>query len=115
MKLPSVILGFALMFGSLPYGEIAIAGEANMAQRDEEVFSGKVRPPQVPLDWRGEPLPGSAGWRWYNPANRLDSVRLYRGDPKSPDSSKREPYVVITKNGELIGRDGRPLGVYLKD
>ena len=110
-----MILGFALMFGSLPYSEITVAGEAQMTQEDEDIFSGKARPPQVPPDWRGEPLPGNAGWRWYDPANRLDSVRLYRGGPKSADPSKREPYVVITKNGELIGRDGRPLGIYLKD
>lgn len=86
-----------------------------MNQDEAGVFNGTIRPAQIPPDWAGEPLPRNYGWRWYNPTNRLDSVRLYRGDPKSWDLSKRDPYVVITVNGQLIDRDGKPTGTYLRD
>jgi hypothetical protein len=115
MNLPSLILCMVLVLGSFSFSEHSSAAETVMTQEDEQVFNGSVRPPQIPPDWKGESLPGNAGWHWYNPKNRLDSVRLYRGDPKDKDPSKREPYVVITKNGELIGRDGKPTGAYLKD
>jgi hypothetical protein len=89
--------------------------ENNVTQEDEGIFNGKVRPPLIPPDWKGEPLPDKGGWRWYSPTNRLDSVRIYRGDSKSSDPSKRLPYVVVTRNGELIDRFGTPTGTYLKD
>jgi len=82
---------------------------------EEGVYTGAVRPRQIPADWSGEPLPDDLGWRWYNPRNRRDSVRLYRGDPASRDASTRQPYVVVTVNGELLGPDGKPLGQYLDD
>lgn len=87
-----------------------------MTTNDQErVFSGAERPPNIPDDWHGEPLPDGVGWRWFNPDNRGDSVRLFRGDPDSPDSSVRNPYVIVTRNGEVIGRDGNPTGEILND
>ena len=46
------------------------------------------------------------GWRWFNPKNRGDSVRIYVAD---------EPYVVVTKNCQVIGRDGALTGECLED
>ena len=85
-----------------------------MATDYEKLLIGAERPRQVPPDWRGEALPNGRGWRWFNPKNRGDSVRIYRGDPKASPPSEG-PYVVVTKNGEVIGRDGKPTGQRLTD
>ena len=73
---------------------------------EEELYDGTIRPPQIPDNWMGEPLPNGEGWRWYNPSNRGDSVRIFRAD---------EPYVVVTVDGNLIGGDGQPTGERLAD
>ena len=78
-------------------------------------LTGSARPRQIPSEWQGEPLPDGAGWRWFNPENRGDSVRMYRAGPQSADPSIHEPYVIVTVNGQIIGRDGQPLGEYLSD
>ena len=70
------------------------------------ILDGSVRPDKIPDDWIGEPLPNSEGWRWFDPNNRGNSVRFYGGE---------EPYVVVTANGQIVGRDGRPTGEYLDD
>ena len=72
----------------------------------DEILSGKVRPPNIPDDWVGEPLPQSQGWRWFDPNNRGDCVRIYAAD---------EPFVIVTKDGQVIGRDGKPTGERLDD
>ena len=74
----------------------------------EGVLTGTVRPPQIPDDWKGEPLPDRAGWRWLDPNDRGNSVRIYRGDGEAP-------YVVVTVAGDVIGRDGKPTGERLDD
>ena len=81
----------------------------------ERFLSGAARPPQFPVEWRDEPLPDGAGWRWFNPANRGDSVRMYRGVPESSDASIRKSYVIVTRNGQIIGADGKPTGETLDD
>ena len=81
----------------------------------EKLFSGEVRPPNVPPHWVGESLPLGQGWCWSNPQNRGDSVRLFRGDPEDPQPSKQRPYVLVTVNGILLGHDGRPTGEKLND
>ena len=72
----------------------------------DEILLGNVRPPNNPDDWEGQPIPGDKGWRWFNPKNRGDSVRIYVAD---------EPYVVVTKNCQVIGRDGALTGECLED
>ena len=86
-----------------------------MNSDEEKMFSGEVRPPNIPVHWLGEPLPSHAGWRWFNPQNRGDSVRLFRGNPQSAKSVEQYPYVIVTVDGNLIGRDGKPTGEQLHD
>lgn len=68
--------------------------------------TGEARPPIVPDNWIGEALPESQGWSWTNPDNRGDCVRIY---------DAAEPYVVVTKDGMVIGPDGEPTGDRLDD
>jgi hypothetical protein len=74
----------------------------------EGILSGAVRPPQIPEHWRGEALPGGAGWRWLDPADRGNSVRFFCGEGAGP-------YVLITVAGVVIGRDGESTGERLDD
>lgn len=73
---------------------------------NEDLLSGKLKPQNIPGDWLGEPLPNNQGWRWFNPNNRGDSVRIY---------AAAEPYVVVTQDGEVLGREGKPTGKFLRD
>ena len=99
-----------------PRGMSLEGKEATMTgSESEDWYTGNSRPPQIPDDWEGEPLPDGRGWRWFNPANRGDSVRLYRGDPDSEFPHKREPYVIVTRNGQLIDHKGQPTGEFLAD
>ncbi|MDH5389072.1 MAG: hypothetical protein OEY06_11575 [Gammaproteobacteria bacterium] len=51
-------------------------------------------------------MPQNQGWAWTNPENRGDCVRIYAGD---------EPFVVVTQDGMVIGRDGKPTGERIDD
>jgi len=91
----------------------AWAGETKMDPNTEDVLTGKVRPRQIPDNWLGSPAKSAPGWRYDDPDNSGNSVRIYRGDPEDSDPSKRAPYVVVIKNGVALGRDGKPLPSYV--
>lgn len=77
------------LFPGNPINKLSIAGMRSSTM----VFYGEIRPGNIPANWNGEPLPKNKGWRWFNPRNRGDSVRIYKGD---------KLYVVITVDGELL-------------
>ncbi|HLO97857.1 MAG TPA: hypothetical protein VK171_04610 [Fimbriimonas sp.] len=81
----------------------------------EGELTGKVRPRQIPDNWLGEALPDGKGWRWWDPNNHGNCVRMYRGDPNAESAVDRNAYVVVTSNGELIDRNGKPMGKFLND
>ena len=70
------------------------------------LLTGEEKPPIVPENWVGEPLPENQGWAWSNPDNRGDCVRIYAAD---------EPFVVVTKDSMIIGGDEKPTGERLDD
>jgi hypothetical protein len=82
---------------------------------DDGIFSGSIRPSQIPPNWVGEPLPDDAGWRWSDPGNRSNAVRLFRGDPNSVEPDGRDPYVVVTVDGHLVDNRGERTGQRLLD
>lgn len=86
-----------------------------MDNADEAVLTGKERPRQIPEHWIGESLPDDRGWRWIDPEDRGNSVRIYRGIPDAPDPVDRGTYVVVTVKGEIIDSAGKPTGEFLKD
>lgn len=75
----------------------------------ELVLTGQVRPPTVPAHWVGSPTRSAPGWRWDDPANEGNSVRIFRADPGNADVSKRVPYVIVVSNGQVLGNDGQPI------
>lgn len=72
-------------------------------------------PPKIPGDWIGEPLVDGKGWRWFDPQDRGNSVRFYRGDPEAEHEVDRSSYVVVTVKGEILDREGNPTGEFLHD
>jgi len=79
----------------------------------DDIVTGKIRPEKIPADWIGSPTKSAIGWRYDDPNNAGNSVRIYQGDPNDPEPSKREPYVVVISNGKVIGRDGKPVVGYI--
>lgn len=86
-----------------------------MNRQHDKLFSGEEKPRNIPEHWHGEALPECAGWRWFNPDNRGDSVRIYRGSADSESPAEQQPYVIVTVDSQLIGRDGKPTGKILND
>jgi hypothetical protein len=82
---------------------------ASEDQETEAWLTGKSRPSQVPADWIGSATKSAPGWRWDDPKNPGNSVRIFRGNPNDPDPTKRRPYVVVVRNGQVIGRNGAPI------
>lgn len=79
-----------------------------MAQDNEAIFNGQVRPDKVPSDWIGSPTRSAPGYRWDDP-NGNNSVRFFRGDPNDPDPSKRDAFVVVVRDDVALNRNGDPL------
>lgn len=88
---------------------------SNDMNQDDDILSGRERPRQIPLDWVGEPLPMGKGWRWFDPKDRGDSVRIYRGDPRAEHPVDRDMYVIVTVKGETLDAQGTPTGEFLRD
>jgi hypothetical protein len=84
--------------------------DQKMAPSDRDaLFTGRIRPKQIPEDWIGEPLPDGRGWRWSDPNDRSNAVRLLRG------ASEADDYVVVTVKGNVLDRSGKPTGQILND
>jgi len=67
---------------------------------------GVRRPRGVPDDWVERPSKTGGGKRWVDPNNPHNSVRSMPGDPNSPYSNSREPYVRWTRNGQSLDTNG---------
>ncbi len=63
-------------------------------------------PGGTPSDWICRPSSRGGGWRYENPSNPSDWVRVMPGNPKSPNPSQQEPYVVRHRSSQYIGEFG---------
>jgi hypothetical protein len=98
------LVALLLFVGSVP----ASAGD-NTSMSFEKLISGEERPHQIPENWVGRPTESAKGWRWDDPNDAGNSVRIFAGDPNSPSPSKRQAYVIVISGGTVIGRDGKPM------
>lgn len=65
---------------------------------------------KIPKEWgEGEQSEKGEGWRWKNPDNPGDEVRIMKGDPNSHYPHQREDYVQLRENYYVIGKDGKRL------
>jgi len=69
----------------------------------DQILRGELRPPNIPPDWQGRPTRGRAGVVWSDPRDPGNSVRFYPGEAGAG------PYVVVTRGGLLLDRDGAPI------
>ena len=62
---------------------------------------------KLPSSWTA-PKPNSSGigWRWNQGP---DNFRVDKGTPNSPYPSQRVDHVVVQRNGQIIGPDGKPM------
>ncbi|GAA0553991.1 WXG100 family type VII secretion target [Actinomadura livida] len=79
------------------------------------------KPPQkaqdkVPKEWgpgqankKALKDPSKPGWRWRDPNNPNNGIRIDKGDPNSPWPSQRVDHVVINSNGKILDRYGNPI------
>jgi len=65
---------------------------------------------KIPQNWGpGRPTRTEGGWRWGDPRNPNNSVRMDPGRPDSGWPTQRQDHVVVNSNGRVIGRDGNPI------
>jgi len=65
---------------------------------------------KVPGQWGpGSPINKGVGTRWRDPRNPGNGVRIDRGNPKNSQVTQQVDHVVVSVNGKIIGRDGKPI------
>lgn len=65
---------------------------------------------KLPKSWgAGTPNKKGVGFRWQDPDNPGNGVRIDQGIPDSPWPSQRVDHVVVRYEGKVIGRDGKPI------
>jgi hypothetical protein len=101
-----IISAFLLLVGSTP-----VSAEESKLTNFEKIITGEERPLQIPENWLGRPTESAPGWRWDDPNDAGNSVRIFAGDPTTQSPSEREPYVVVVSGGKTIGRDGTHIHV----
>ena len=79
------------------------------------------KPPQkardkIPQEWgNGKPNRKGDGWRWEDPQNPGNGIRIDKGNPYHSLPSQQVNHVVIRQNGRVIGCDGRPIQGTIKN
>jgi filamentous hemagglutinin len=65
---------------------------------------------KIPNEW-GESKPNKKkeGFRWTDPENKGNGIRIDKGDPNHRFTNQQVDHVVINYNGKVIGRDGEPI------
>jgi hypothetical protein len=74
----------------------------------ERWLSGE-RPPNIPEHWVGSPTRTSEGYRWDDPADAGNSMRMFRGDPGDSDPAHREPFVIMVRGGQVLDVNAEPI------
>ncbi|WP_192816485.1 hypothetical protein [Cupriavidus basilensis] len=49
------------------------------------------------------------GFRWQDPKNQGNGVRIDKGDPNVSQPTQQVDHVIVRSNGKVIGRDGKPI------
>jgi RHS repeat-associated protein len=69
----------------------------------------RVRPSNVPSDWKIKPSLKPGGVRYIDPKDPGNSVRVMPGNPNSPWPHSQQPYVRWNRNGCPLDVNGNPL------
>jgi hypothetical protein len=72
-------------------------------------FPGRLATSKIPSEWGKGAAAKSGGWKWWDPKNSGNYVRIDPGDPNSRDSFRQIDHVHVRSGGRVIGRDGKPM------
>ncbi|MBK5073799.1 hypothetical protein I2492_13360 [Budviciaceae bacterium CWB-B4] len=64
---------------------------------------------KFPSDWGATPNKKEVGIRWQDPNNKGNGVRIDQGNPDVSQPTQQVDYVIVRYNGQVIGRDGKPI------
>ena len=67
------------------------------------------RPGGIPQSWQATPTRKGGGWRYTNPANPHDHVRVMPGNLTSPNPAQHAPYVKRMKDGVAYDASHSPV------
>ncbi|KYC39214.1 hypothetical protein WA1_31195 [Scytonema hofmannii PCC 7110] len=70
---------------------------------------------KIPKYWgSGQANKKKPGWRWQDPTNQGNGVRIDEGNPNNSHLSQQVDHVVVRRNGQVIGRNGQPIAGSIK-
>ena len=92
-----------------------------MGENNNNSDSQKWQVPQeakdkIPQAWgKGKPNRKEEGWRWKDPQNLGNGIRIDKGNPNHSLPSQQVDHVIIRQNGCVIGRDGKTIKGSIKN
>ncbi|WP_273863321.1 DUF637 domain-containing protein, partial [Pseudomonas sp. B3G-3] len=70
---------------------------------------------KLPESWAVSPNKKGTGFRWQDPKNKGNGVRIDKGEPHISQPTQQVDHVIVRSNGQVIGRDGKPVVGSIKD
>ncbi|MBU2714242.1 hypothetical protein, partial [Zooshikella harenae] len=70
---------------------------------------------KIPAGWGNKANKKGVGTRWQDPDNPGNGVRIDQGNPHHSLSSQQVDHVIVRRNGQVIGRDGKQIQGSIKD
>ena len=64
---------------------------------------------KLPEGWNASPNKKGVGFRWQDPKNQGNGVRIDKGEPGISQPTQQVDHVIVRSNGQVIGRDGKPV------
>lgn len=64
---------------------------------------------KLPTGWIEKPTRKGGGWRWIDPFEINNQIRIDPGRPNVSLPTQQADHVVINHNGRIIGSEGKPI------
>ena len=85
--------------------DVAVASASSHAADPPQEVKDKI-----PSHWGPGTPSNGGGVKWQDPKNpKGNNVRWEPGNPKSPNPRQQQPYVKVTRAGQTMGEDGKPI------
>ena len=120
------------LWGFIPYvvaglaaaGRVAISLLSKAAKTGSKAVNkclGKCWEPskeavkKIPKEWTKSSNKKGEGFRWQDPNNKGNGVRIDKGNPNHTHPTQQVDHVIVRSNGKVIGRDGHPISGSIKN
>lgn len=71
---------------------------------------------KIPPEWdKGRPNKKKIGFRWQDPKDKGNCIRIDQGNPNHDKPSQTNDHVQVVSQGKVIGRDGKPIKGSIKE